>query len=151
MKRLIPGLFGLIVVPALSAQTSGGTTITPGQFAAMRWIEGVWHGSGGSFPSFFETYRFVNDSTIQREAYVDSTLRNSVESATLQLRGGRVEQIRGGELRATVTRMTADSVVWAQLAGGTSTYARRGPDEWTSTLTRPNQEQIVYVLRRHRR
>lgn len=45
--------------------------------------------AGGGAP-FFESYRFLDDSTIQGFTYQDSTLRLAVNTSMIQLRGDTV-------------------------------------------------------------
>jgi hypothetical protein len=66
--------------------------VSAAEFGRLRWLEGRWRGvdaTGGGTP-FFESYRFVDDSTIQGFTYRDSTFAEAVDTSLIQLRGDTV-------------------------------------------------------------
>lgn len=69
------------VVAALLSACEGGNSpgvtpaqVSPSQFQQLRWLEGDWQGTGGGVDAFYERYRWVDDSTIRKYDFSDSTL-----------------------------------------------------------------------------
>jgi hypothetical protein len=135
--------------PCLSAQTAERAPaelvpVTAAQFQGLRWLEGVWRGSGGDYPSFFEDFRWTDDSTVDRHTYADSTLARVTETSQLLLRDGRLHQARNGTLRGGAVLLRGDSL---RFASGVL-WIRRSNDHWTAIL---GGGRVVYELRRYRR
>src|SRR5688500_17126538 len=64
--------------------------VSAAQFGQLRWLEGTWRGRGGGIDAFFEGYRWVDDSTIRKVDFADSTLAVVRDSSDITLRGNRV-------------------------------------------------------------
>jgi len=109
---------------------------TPAQFASLRWIEGTWRGRLPDGGAFYERYRFVDDSTIVMQAFADSTLSATSDSARIVLRDGTVAD-EGGAARWAATRLDSSGVAFAPIEGATNsfTWTRDRADRWTATLT----------------
>ncbi len=154
MRRLSAlSLVGLVAAvgctPAPSDETAASTTLA--DFRSVGWIEGSWRGSGGQYPSFFEEYTFLDDSTIRRRTYADSTFSVANDSADFLFRRGQVLQVSGSESRV-MTRFSGDTVIYRPGPGGRYGYAwvRISDAEWQAILdpASPGGAPTVYVLRR---
>ena len=134
----------------MSAQAQPAN-VTREQFRQLRWIDGQWRGSGGAYPSFFEEYRFVNDSTIRMRAFSDSTLRVVRDSSTIEFRNGTV-QSRSARSLYDVIELAPTTIRFARRGATTGghTFARVSADEWTATLhpATPGGQATVYTMRR---
>jgi hypothetical protein len=150
----------LLLLAAVSAifgesATAGGQAqpikVTRQQFGQLRWIDGQWRGSGGAYPSFFEEYRFLNDSTIRMRAFSDSTFRTVTDSSTIALRNGTI-QSGSGRLAYDVIEFSPTRVRFARrgATGGGHTFARNSANEWTATLhpSAPGGQATIYRMRR---
>ena len=151
----------LIVIAAACASNERGEEAAPAQasvsleeFRQLQWIAGTWRGSGGAYPSFYEEYRVIDDSTIQMRAFSDSTFNVATDSSLIEFRSGAV-QSRGAERTYIALAVTSDSVRFAR-AGvplGGHTFTRTSADEWTATLhpSRADGQPTVYIMRRVQR
>ena len=128
--------------------------VTLEQFRQMQWIVGSWRGSGGAYPSFFEEYRAVDDSTIQMRALSDSTFSAATDSSWIEFRNGAIRK-RGIDRNYVVVALSADSVRFARPgeASGGHTFSKVSADEWTATLhpSGAGGQPTVYVMRRVQR
>jgi hypothetical protein len=110
--------------------------VTTSQFQQLRWLEGAWRGSGGGYDGFFEGYRWVDDSTIRKYEYADSTLVVVSDSGAITLRGG---EVRSASVRSSyvVIALDSSSVTFAPERGATNGFVWRstGPAAWTARLT----------------
>ena len=73
-----------------AAGAESAASVTATDFQAIGWIEGTWRGTGGGVEPFIERYRLVDDSTLLRETFTDSSLSAINDSARIVLRGSRV-------------------------------------------------------------
>jgi len=133
---------------------AASATVTLDEFRQLQWIAGSWRGSGGAYPTFFEEYRVIDDSTIQMRSFSDSTFSAATDSSMIEFRDGAV-QSRGEQRTYTAIALAADSVRFAPpgAAIGGHTFTRKSADEWTATLhpwSRDGQP-TVYVMRRVQR
>ena len=121
------------------------------QFKQLQWIAGTWRGSGGAYPSFFEEYRVLDDSTIKMRSFSDSTLRTATDSSSIEWRNGRV-QSRSARSTYVVVALTPTTVRFARpnATGGGHTFTRVSANEWTATLHPGSAggQPTVYRLRR---
>jgi hypothetical protein len=128
--------------------------VTGRQFQQLQWIVGTWRGSGGSYPSFFEEYRSLNDSTIRVRAFKDSTLRVVTDSSTIEWRAGTVRS-RGASSYYDVVEFTVNSIRFIRPGNtrGGHTFTRVSADQWTATLhpAAPQGQPTVYTMRRIQR
>lgn len=137
------------VAPAVrpvSAQTADPrpVTVTRTQFAGLRWLEGAWRGSGGSYAAFFEDFRWLDDSTVARRTFADSTLQEATETSEMVLRNGMLYTVRNGTRGAPAVLLSGDSLQF----GPRTLWVRRSNDHWTAIL---GGGRVVYELRRYRR
>jgi hypothetical protein len=82
--------------PADSSAATAAHTIADLQ--TLRYLEGEWRGSGYQGGPFYESYRFVNDSTIEMTAWSDSTMTTPQERSEYALRNGVIRTDNGGRL-----------------------------------------------------
>lgn len=121
---------------AASANTIAAVRVTVDEFGRLRWLEGRWRGAEGAGAPFFESYRFVDDSTIQQYTHADSTFGAVSDSGLIRLRGDTVTS--GWPVpRYVATAISADSVHFAALPGASNdfTWRSRGHGIWTARLT----------------
>lgn len=142
--------------PAVSADAgprAPAATVTAAEFQTIRWIEGTWRGSGGGVDPFYERYRFLDDSTLLRETFSDSSLAAVSDSTRIGLRGTRVVDPAGDpKWQATAF----DSASWRfeslEDAARAFTWRRATEDSWTATLewrdATGSAQQRVYTLER---
>jgi len=125
--------------------------ITLERFQSLRWIEGTWRGTGNGADPFYESYRFLDDSTVLSVTYADSTARAVSDSGVLALAGGRVTR-RGGTAVWVLTAMDPLSVRFdpAENATNSFVWTRQSTDSWTATLrwrdTKGEQRQRAYRM-----
>lgn len=81
-----------------SAQAGTTHRHTLADFQALRYLEGDWRGSGYEGGPFYESYRFVNDSTIEMTAWTDSTMTVAREQSQYLLRDGMIRTDKGARL-----------------------------------------------------
>jgi hypothetical protein len=85
--------------PSMSSTAVSDTArVSLADFQALRYLEGDWRGSGYEGGPFYESYHFVNDSTIDMTGWSDSTRRTVQEQAQYRWRGGMVTTSKGGVL-----------------------------------------------------
>jgi len=122
--------------PAAVTPVPPAASFSPAQFAQLRWVEGRWRGQGGGVPAFFEAYRWVDDSTIRKYDFGDSTFRTPTDSGNIVLRAG---QVRSGSPTQSWIAVALDSVSvrFAPERGVSNGFEwRRGaPGSWTARLT----------------
>jgi hypothetical protein len=115
------------------------------------WLQGVWRGSGGAYPSFFEEYRVLDDSTIRMRSFSDSTRQVVSDSSMIEWRN-RMVRSRSARSTYDVIAISPDSIRFIKpgATSGGHTFRKVSPDEWTARL-HPAQAQgqpTVYVMRR---
>jgi hypothetical protein len=127
--------------------------VTLAEFRQLHWIVGRWRGSGGDYPAFFEAYSVVNDSTLKRRSFSDSSFATANDSALFEWRDHKIWQVRSAG-RFPVVLFTPDIVRFGPAAGrrGNSTYFRRSDDDWAAILDsgNPASRLTVYTLTRIR-
>ena len=104
-------------------------TYTIRDLQALRYLEGDWRGSGYAGGPFYESYRFVNDSTIQMTAWSDSTLTTARERSEYALRNGVILTDDGGRLASVDSgghHFRRGSSAW--------TFRQVSPDRWTAQV-----------------
>ncbi|MEO8068272.1 MAG: hypothetical protein ABI599_11320 [Flavobacteriales bacterium] len=93
MRSMILLLVVAACFPACSPtgpSTAPSAVVTREQFQEIRWIVGRWRGAEAGGPPFFESYRLVDDSTLQNFAWSDSTFSNPIFSSVISLRNDLV-------------------------------------------------------------
>ena len=82
--------------PASAAAALSGQTAA--DFQVLRYLEGNWRGSGYAGGPFYESYRFLNDTTIEMTAWTDSTMTTARERRRYELRDGVIRTDKGARL-----------------------------------------------------
>ncbi len=104
------------------------------EFKKLKFLEGKWRGTGYKTP-FFETYRFVNDSTIESGTSDDSTFSKVQPSSRIVLRNGSIYSEENGKANWAVTRVDKDGYHFAAInRPGFFVWKSVKPDEWTALL-----------------
>lgn len=98
-------------------------------FSGLRYLEGDWRGSGYEGGPFYESYRFVNDSTIEMTAWADSTMTTSRSQSQYLLRNG---VIRTGD-GARLVRIDDDGYHFQGPSYGWS-FRQVAEDRWTAKV-----------------
>jgi hypothetical protein len=120
--------------PATIARSSPPATVTPSDFESLRWLEGYWRGTGSGVPPFYESYEFVDDTTIVGFNYQDSTLTAVADSGRIMLSGG-VLTSRGVNSLSTATSIDSTHVRFEMPEAGRSfTWTRVPPDAWSAHI-----------------
>lgn len=117
------------------AGAAEAASVTAADFRTIRWIEGTWRGTGGGVEPFVERYRLVDDSTLLRETFTDSSLSSIGDSALIVLRGSRVVE-PAEDPRWQVTAFDSSSWRFESLErpGHAFTWRMEAPDRWTADL-----------------
>lgn len=113
--------------PADSSAANVAHTIADLQ--TLRYLEGEWRGSGYEGGPFYESYRFVNDSTIEMTAWSDSTMTTPQERSEYALRNGVIRADNGGRL----VRVDQDGHHFRR-GSSTWTFRQVSPDRWTAQV-----------------
>lgn len=116
--------------PSDSARrTQDSANHTAADLQALRYLEGDWRGSGYEGGPFYESYRFVNDSTIEMTAWTDSTMTAEGKRSQYMLRDGVIRTSDGARL-VTVDEdghhFQGQSYRW--------TFKQLSPDRWTAQV-----------------
>jgi len=121
------------------------------EFRRLGWIVGKWEGSGGAYPSFFEDYEWLDDSTMRQRNFPDSTFAAASDSSWIEWRGGRVAN-RSASSRSEGMLVAADSVQFRRAGAtlGGYTWTKNSADQWTARIHAATEggAETVYVLRR---
>ena len=102
-------------------------------FANLRYLEGLWVGKMANGHPFYESYHFVNDSTILKGSHTDSTFKTKSDSSRIAFRNGVVMDSGATSM---YTAETLDESVVDFRAGPTYhfTWSRESNDAWTARL-----------------
>lgn len=105
------------------------------QFQALRWLQGTWRGTQSGANPFFESYVFLNDSTIRRFNYPDSTFAEATDSGMIAWSRGNVTSAAGSPAWIA-TRFDSATVRFDPLrdANNSFTWTRLSNTEWTALL-----------------
>lgn len=136
LRSLVCILLLGVVVDRAQAQNVAAkpATVTREQFQALRFLEGDWKGTGYAPGPFYESYRFVGDSTIEMTGWSDAALtRPNGQRSTYVFRDG---QIRKADGSAAVTRIDSMGYHFETLRGPSRgwVFRRISADRWTATL-----------------
>ena len=155
--KLLPVLFiivfGTLISGAARAQTQKFTTA---DLQKLRWIEGVWRGTGDANKPFFERYRFEGDSVLAVDGFEDETLKRVNDTTRFELKNG--EFGGGNEGSRWVARWIDDRGVEfgpAVKVRNSFRWERESNDTWKATIIIPANEnkpaqQRVYKMERVR-
>lgn len=113
-----------------------GLDVSAAQFQQLRWLEGTWRGTGGGINAFFEGYRWVDDSTIRKVDFADSTVAVVTDSGDIALRSNRVRSVSSTRSWVVVA-LDSTSVRFApeRNASNGFEWRRSALGTWTARLT----------------
>ncbi len=112
-----------------ASEVSDSGVYSVDDFQALRYLDGDWRGSGYDGGPFFETYRFVNDSTIEMTAWTDSSMTAPRERSQYMLRGGVIRTDKGARL----VKLDQDGHRF-ETASYSWTFRQVSPDRWTARV-----------------
>jgi hypothetical protein len=117
---------------------------TMDQFRGLQFLAGNWRGTMPNGSYFFESYRVLNDSTIQMYAHADSTFGAPTDSSRIYFSDGTI--YNGPQ--AAVDLIDENGVRFSSTGAQRYVYVWRstGPDSWRATLGANGQ--TVYQLTR---
>jgi hypothetical protein len=128
--------------------------ITLAQFRSLAWLEGRWRGQSDRGQPFYESYAFVDDSTLALRTFPDSTFAAPSDSSEIRLRGTELVS-QSGRRRWVAAALDTVHVRFAPVAGvrNTFTWRRTSPDVWVATLRWPAKfgrrpRTVVYRMER---
>jgi len=136
--------------PLVPPPTPPAATVqfTQEQFSELRWLEGDWMGKMPDGTAFYESYRVINDTTVQMYALSDSTLVAKTDSSRIYLSGGRIYNEGRDGSRSVVERMDSTGVYFIPDRGGYRyVWMPIAPNEWSAKL----ENGTVYPMTRVRR
>jgi hypothetical protein len=140
-------------LPPVATAIAPSGQYTLDDFRRLRWLEGRWRGFMPDGSSFYEQYRFLNDSTIEMRNFSDSTFTRATDSSRVTLRN-RLVANQGGSARYEATRLDSTGVDFAPHEGARNhfTWARESETRWNATLRWTNQQgqpqTVIYALHR---
>ena len=153
---MLVAVVGLTLARPLAAQSSQrGQPKTPfglSDLGKLRWIEGNWEATSPGEPSYYERYRFVNDSTIEITYFSDPTFSRETGNGRVYLSVGRIYHTFGSG-RWGATHVDTSGVYFIPQANARNTFVWtvKSPDVWTATLrtgVSGREKVTVYELRR---
>jgi hypothetical protein len=118
----------------------------------FRWLEGRWRGAEADGAPFFESYQFLDDSTIGSFTWTDSTMSVAADTGRIWLRG---DTLTSGwpAPRRVATAVDSLSLHFSAPPGGGNEFTWRstGPDSWEARLTWDSagvpRERIYHIQR----
>jgi hypothetical protein len=113
--------------PATAAAAASRHTVA--DFQLLRYLEGNWRGSGYAGGPFYESYGFLNDTTIDMTAWTDSTMTTARERTRYELRDGVIRTDKGARL----VKVDQDGHHFAAASYGW-TFRSVAPDRWTARV-----------------
>lgn len=142
--------------PAASPATLPSPTpmqITPADLRKLRWIEGTWRGTGGGVPTFYERYKFENETTLVVETLADETLTKVTDVGRFELKDGHFGQ-SNGDSGSVAVALDDNSISFAPY-GKPSNYFRFQRDSensWKAVLNWTDKtgaaKERVYTMER---
>lgn len=140
--------------PAVPAQPAPAK-FALADFSTLRYLEGAWKGSQANGNAFYESYHFLNDSTIFMASHTDSTLKTKSDSSRIVFRNGAVIDSAYSGSVYTVEKLDASIVDFRAGPNYHFTWSPAGADAWKATLynKQPDGTERVttYSLQRIRR
>ncbi|MGH7498261.1 MAG: DUF4019 domain-containing protein [Gemmatimonadales bacterium] len=154
MRRCVSAVVAGVAIAA--CRGGGGSerpaSVTLAEFRSLAWLEGSWVGKEPDGNSFYEKYRFKDDSTMGTWAFADSAATAASDSGEVRLRGGQVTS--GNDLLAwVVTAFDYGQVRFSPLHGARNsfTWSRGSGGGWVASLhwpadgTQPARD-VVYQM-----
>ena len=118
-----------------AATPAQAAVVTRDGFQTLRTLQGTWRGLQPDGSRFYESYVFLDDTTIRSFGYPDSTFAQAVDSSTIALREGHVTT-KGGSMAWLATRFDSNTVHFdpVQEASNSFTWIIHSRDAWTAQL-----------------
>ena len=121
-------------------------------FARLYWLVGSWQGRLPDGRSFYERYRWVDDSTIKMRSFKDDTFSKATDSARITLRAGTVADEGGSRWLATRLDSTGVDFASERDASNNFTWARQSRNNWKAVLNSIDRngkaQTVVYPIQR---
>jgi hypothetical protein len=117
--------------PAVPAQPAPAK-FALADFATLRYLEGVWKGTMPNGNVFYESYHFINDSTLFQASHTDSTLKTKSDSSLIVFRAGAV--IDSGSGVSVAEKLDSATVDFRSAPTYHFTWTREHNDSWMATL-----------------
>jgi hypothetical protein len=121
-------------------------------FVRLGWLVGSWRGRLPDGGSFYERYRWVDDSTIKMRSFTDDTFSKATDSARILLRGGTVADEGGARWLATRLDSTGVDFASEHDASNNFTWARESRNSWKAVLNsidrKGKAQTVVYPMQR---
>lgn len=122
-------------------------------FQHLRFLEGAWRGTLPDGGFFYESYHFLDDSTIFMAGYADSTLKTKKDSARIVYRNGAV--LDSGGAVAVAEKLDSNTVDFRAAPTSHFAWTRQGPDAWVANIynRQPDgtERTTTYQLKRIRK
>jgi hypothetical protein len=144
MRRL---LSWLVAAPALSTCSGAApppherplpAQITLAQFQLLRWLQGTWRGTATGTAPVYQSYVFIDDSTVRGFSYRDSTFAQASDSSIIAWRSGLVRDTGAGQVWIA-TRLDSTGARFAPEADANRfTWTQESRDRWTALLEWPD-------------
>jgi hypothetical protein len=125
---------------------------TLADFARLGWLVGSWRGRLPDGGSFYERYRWLDDSTIKMRSFTDDTFSKATDSARITLRAGTVADEGGARWLATRLDSTGVDFASEHDASNNFTWARESRNSWKAVLNSIDRngkaQTVVYPMQR---
>jgi hypothetical protein len=121
-------------------------------FGQLRYLEGMWRGTMENGKPFYESYHFLNDSTIAKGSHTDSTFKTKSDSSFIVFRGGVV--MDSSSQVYTAEKLDSTIVDFRASPSYHFTWTKESNDAWTARLfsKQDGAEKVtVYPMQRVRR
>lgn len=142
--------------PSATTQTKPSPTplqMTMADLTKLRWIEGSWRGTGGGVPTFYERYKFENDSTLLVETLSDETFSKVSDEGRFELNDGHFRKSEG-ESGSVATAFDGNSITFSPTgkARNAFRFQRESDNSWKAVLNWTDKDgaakERVYLMER---
>jgi hypothetical protein len=147
---------GITPSPSAPAATSPSPTpvqLTAADLAKLRWIEGSWRGTGGGVPTFYERYKFENDSTLVVEGLADETFTKVNDTSRFELKDGHFGHSEA-ESGSVATAFDGNSITFSPLGKSRNSFRfqRESDNTWKAILNWTDKDgtarERIYLMER---
>jgi hypothetical protein len=146
----LTGLVSLLMIyaGAKSQQPSYGIN----DFKKLGWLQGKWEGSATGEATFYEQYKFLNDSTLAMLYYKDASFTGVPDTGWVLLKGNSIIH-QSGKALWKLSSLSDKEVVFAPVNVKRGfVWRKENKDQWSAILEIVNKEGQVstktYVLKR---
>ena len=121
-------------------------------FVSLAWLVGSWQGRLPDGGSFYERYRWVDDSTIKMRSFKDDTFSKATDSSRIMLRAGTVADVGGARWIATRLDSTGVDFASEHDASNNFTWAKQSRNAWKAVLNSIDKngkaQSVIYPMQR---